>query len=40
MDLPIGKDMWDAHEAKFKIADASSELYVMEQSYDYKMVDD
>jgi len=30
MDLPMGKDMWDAHEANFRIADASSELYIME----------
>ena len=38
--MPTGKDMWDALEAKFGIADASTELYKMEQLYDYKMVDD
>ncbi len=30
----------DALEAKFGVSDAGSELYVMEQFYDYKMVDD
>nr|AAM19019.1 putative polyprotein [Oryza sativa Japonica Group] len=40
MHMPSGKDMWDALEAKFGISDAGSELYVMEQFYDYKMVDD
>nr|AAP03379.1 putative gag-pol polyprotein [Oryza sativa Japonica Group]AAT85294.1 Gag and Pol protein, putative [Oryza sativa Japonica Group]ABF98121.1 retrotransposon protein, putative, Ty1-copia subclass, expressed [Oryza sativa Japonica Group] len=35
-----GKDMWGALEAKFGVSDAGSELYVMEQFYDYKMVDD
>nr|ABA96872.1 retrotransposon protein, putative, Ty1-copia subclass [Oryza sativa Japonica Group] len=38
--MPSGKDMWDALEAKFGVSDAGSELYVMEQFYDYKMVDD
>ena len=40
MHMPSGKDMWDALEAKFGVSDADSELYVMEQFYDYKMVDD
>nr|ABA97585.1 retrotransposon protein, putative, Ty1-copia subclass [Oryza sativa Japonica Group] len=40
MHIPSGKDMWDALEAKFGVSDAGSELYVMEQFYDYKMVDD
>nr|CAE03674.1 OSJNBa0042N22.18 [Oryza sativa Japonica Group]CAE76045.1 B1248C03.4 [Oryza sativa Japonica Group] len=40
MHMPLGKDMWDALEAKFGVSDASSELYVMEQFFDYKMVDD
>nr|ABA94371.1 retrotransposon protein, putative, Ty1-copia subclass [Oryza sativa Japonica Group] len=40
MHMPFGKDMWDALEAKFGVSDAGSELYVMEQFYDYKMVDD
>ncbi|XP_052134422.1 uncharacterized protein LOC127753009 [Oryza glaberrima] len=38
--LSQGNDMWDALEAKFRVSDAGSELYVMEQFYDYKMVDD
>jgi hypothetical protein len=32
--------MWDAFETKFGVSDTGSELYVMEQFYDYKMVDD
>nr|AAX96287.1 retrotransposon protein, putative, Ty1-copia sub-class [Oryza sativa Japonica Group]AAX96336.1 retrotransposon protein, putative, Ty1-copia sub-class [Oryza sativa Japonica Group]ABA92593.1 retrotransposon protein, putative, Ty1-copia subclass [Oryza sativa Japonica Group] len=40
MHMPSGKDMWDALEAKFGVSDAGSELYVMEQFYDYKIVDD
>ncbi|XP_021315206.1 uncharacterized protein LOC110434804 [Sorghum bicolor] len=40
MDMPTGKDMWDALQAKFGVPDAGSELYLMEQFYDYKMVDD
>jgi hypothetical protein len=40
MDMPTGKDMWDALQAKFGVPDAGSELYIMEQFYDYKMVDD
>jgi hypothetical protein len=40
MHMPSGKDMWDALEAMFGVSDAGSELYVMEQFYDYKMVDD
>src|SRR3954467_12129936 len=35
-----GKDMWDALERKFGVSDAGSELYVMEQFYDYKMFED
>jgi hypothetical protein len=33
-------DIWDALEAKFGVSDAGGELYVMEQLYDYKMVED
>ena len=40
MDMPMGKDMWGALEAKFGVADAGSLLYLMEQFYDYKMVND
>jgi hypothetical protein len=38
--LQIGKAMWDALEAKYRVSDAGSELYVMEQLHDYRMVDD
>jgi hypothetical protein len=40
MSFDNGKDMWDALEAKFGVSDAGSELYVMEQFYDYKMTSD
>ena len=40
MHIPSGKELWDALEAKFGASDAGSELYVMEQFYDYRMVDD
>ena len=40
MSFDNGKDMWDALEAKFGASDAGSELYVMEQFYDYKMTDE
>jgi hypothetical protein len=35
-----GKELWDALETKYDISNAGSELYVMEQFCDYKMVDD
>jgi hypothetical protein len=35
-----GKELWDALETKYGVSDAGSELYVMEQLCDYKMVDD
>jgi hypothetical protein len=35
-----GKELWDALETKFGVSDVGSELYVMEQFCDYKMVDD
>ena len=38
--LQTGKEMWDALEAKYGVSDAGSELYVMEQFHDYRMVDD
>ncbi|XP_066355267.1 uncharacterized protein, partial [Miscanthus floridulus] len=31
--------LWDALEAKFGVSDAGNELYLMEQLYDYKMVE-
>jgi hypothetical protein len=34
------KELWDALDAKFGVPDAGSELYLMEQLYDYKMVED
>jgi hypothetical protein len=33
------KELWDALDAKFGVSDAGSELYIMEQLFDYKMVD-
>jgi len=33
------KELWDVLEAKFGVSDAGSELYLMEQLLDYKMVD-
>ena len=33
------KELWDALETKFRVSDAGSELYLMEQLYDYKMVE-
>jgi hypothetical protein len=35
-----GKDMSDALDAKFGVSSAGNELYVMEQFYDYKMIDE
>ena len=32
--------MWDTLEAKYGVSDAGSELYVMEQFHDYRMVYD
>jgi len=37
--LSTGKAMWDALEARFGVSDAGSELYVMEQFHDYRMVE-
>ena len=34
-----GKEIWDVLETKFSVSDASSELYIMEQLYDYRMID-
>jgi hypothetical protein len=34
-----GKELWDALEEKFRVSDAGSELCLMEQLYDYKMVE-
>jgi hypothetical protein len=35
-----GKELWDALETKYGVFDTGSELYVMKQFCDYKMVDD
>ena len=35
-----GKEMWDALEAKYGASDAGSELYIMEQFHDYRIVED
>ncbi|KAK1684766.1 hypothetical protein QYE76_045614 [Lolium multiflorum] len=40
MAFDHGKDAWDALEAKFGVSDAGTELYVMEQYYDYMMTDE
>ena len=40
MQHPSSKALWDALEANFGVSDVGSELYIMEQFYDYKMVDD
>jgi hypothetical protein len=37
--LPTGKELWDALVGKFGVTDAGSEPYLMEQLYDYKMVE-
>ena len=34
-----GKELWDALNAKFGVFDTGSELYLMKQLFDYKMVD-
>jgi 3'-phosphoadenosine 5'-phosphosulfate (PAPS) 3'-phosphatase len=38
--LVNGKKMWDVVEAQYGVANASSELYIMEQFLDYRMVED
>ena len=38
--LKTGKEMWDAFETKYGVSGAGSELYVIEQFHDYRMVDD
>jgi hypothetical protein len=40
MHIKDGKELWDALDAKFGAADASSELYIMESFYDFKMTKD
>ena len=40
LSLPTGKEMWKTLEAQFGVSDVGSELYLMEQFLDYKMVED
>ena len=35
----IGKELWDALDAQFGVFDTGSEQYIMEQLYDYKIVE-
>jgi hypothetical protein len=39
VQLLIGKAMWDALEARYGVSDVGSELYVIEQFHDYRMVE-
>ena len=38
--LPTGKDLWDALKAQYGVSNDDSELYVMVQFLDYRMVKD
>ena len=38
MHITDGKELWEALNAKFGVADAGSELYIMESFHDYRMV--
>jgi len=38
--LSTGKELWDALEAQYEVSNAGSELYAMEQFFNYKMVED
>jgi hypothetical protein len=40
LTITSGKELWDELVAKYGVSDAGSELYVMEQFCDYKMVID
>jgi len=40
LSLPTGKEMWETLEAQFGVSEAGSELYLMEQFLDHKMVED
>jgi hypothetical protein len=39
MHITDAKELWDTLNAKFGASDAGSELYVMENFHDYKMID-
>jgi hypothetical protein len=40
IQLTNGKEIWDALEGQYGVSDAGSELYVMEQFLNYRMVED
>ncbi|WVZ84596.1 hypothetical protein U9M48_031619 [Paspalum notatum var. saurae] len=40
MHIKEGKELWDALDAKFGASDAGSDLYIMENFHDFKMVND
>jgi hypothetical protein len=37
--MPTGKAMWEALEVRYSVSDAGSELYIMEQFHNYRMVE-
>ena len=37
--MHVAKDLWEALESKFGAVDARSEMYIIEQFHDYKMVE-
>src|SRR3954469_4198269 len=39
LHMRVAKDLWEALESKFGATDAGSEMYIMEQFQDYKMVE-
>ncbi len=39
LHVHVAKDLWEALESKFGAADAGSEMYIIEQFHDYKMVE-
>jgi hypothetical protein len=40
LTVTYGKELWDVLETKYGVSDAETELYIMKQFCDYKMVDD
>jgi hypothetical protein len=40
LTVTSGKELWDVLETKYGVFDTGSELYVIEQFYDYKMIND
>jgi hypothetical protein len=39
VQMPTGKAMWEALEVRYSVSDAGSELYIMEQFHNYRMVE-